>query len=257
VRRIHDQDVHAGADERAGARVGIRAAADRGGHAEPAVLVLVRVGMLAALEDVLHGDQALENAIGVHHRQLLDPVLRQDPLGVVEAGADRRGDEPILGHRVADRLLEIALELEIAVGDDADQPSLSVHDRDAGDLEAPHQDIGLAQRAVGTERDRVENHPALAPLHPVHLRGLALGRHVLVEDAHAAGPRHRDGHVGLGDGVHGGGDQRDVEGDGAGEAADSHDLARMHRGVSRHQEDIVEGEARLGPNDGHALLSCR
>jgi len=116
---------------------------------------------------------------------------------------------------------------------------------------------GLAQRAVGTERDRIEDHPALAPLHPVHLRGLALGRHVLVEDAHAAGPRHRDGHVGLGDGVHGGGDQRNVEGDRAGEAADRRDLARMHRGVARHQQDVVEGEARLGANDGHALRSCR
>ena len=43
----------------------------------------------------------------------------------------------------------------------------------------------------------------------------------------------------------------------AGEAAGGRDLARMHRRVSRHQEDVVEGEARLGTDDGHALLSCR
>ena len=49
-------------------------------------------------------------------------------------------------------------------------------------------------------------------------RGLFLGRQVLVDDAHAAVLRHGDGHVALGDGVHGGGDQRDIQADPAGEA---------------------------------------
>ena len=103
---------------------GSGAAADRRGHAKPAVLVLVGVGMLAALEDVLDRDEPLEHALGVHHRQLLDPMPGQDPLGLVQPGADRRGDQLLLGHRLADRLVEVALELEIAVGDDADQPAL-------------------------------------------------------------------------------------------------------------------------------------
>ena len=85
--------------------------------------------MLPPLEDVLDGDQSLEHALGIHHRQLLDPVPGQNPLGLVQVGADRSGDQLLLGHRVADRLVEVALELEIAVGDDADQPALPVHDR--------------------------------------------------------------------------------------------------------------------------------
>ena len=62
----------------------------------------------------------------VSPERALDPEPSRLPQGgttylcAVEAGADRRDEELILRHRVADRLLEIALELEIAVGDDAD-----------------------------------------------------------------------------------------------------------------------------------------
>jgi hypothetical protein len=85
------------------------------------MLVLVRVGMLAPLEDVLDGDQAAQHAFGVHHRQLLDPVPRQDPLRLFQRGAHRCRDEIGLGHGLVNRPVELALELEVAVGDDADQ----------------------------------------------------------------------------------------------------------------------------------------
>ena len=253
VRRVHHDHIHAGGDQAPCPHRRVRSAAHRGGHPEPAVLVLVGVRVLPPLEDVLDGDEPLEHAARVHHRQLLDPVLGQDPLGVVEAGADRGGDQVLPGHGLADRLVEVALELEIAVGDDADEPALAVHDRHARDLEPPHQLVGFAERAVGAERDRVEDHPALAALDPVDFGGLPLDRHVLVQHADAAGPRHGDGHVGLGNGVHGGGDERDVERDGAGEAAGGGDLARVHGRVPRHEQNVVEGEARLGADDGHAF----
>ena len=131
----------------------------------------------------------------------------------------------------------------------------AVHDRHARDLEPPHERVRLAERPVGPERDRVQDHPALAALDPVDLGRLALDGHVLVKHADAAGPRHGDGHVGLGDGVHGGGDERNVQGDGAGEAAAGRDLARMNGRIPRHEEDVVEGEAGLGTDDAHALVA--
>ena len=120
-----------------------------------------------------------------------------------------------------------------------------------GDLEPPHQRVRLAQRTIRPERDRVHDHPALAPLDPVDFRGLPLDRHVLVQHADAAGSRHGDGHVRLGDGVHGGGDQRDVERDRAGEAGDGGNLARVDRGVPRQEEHVVEGEPELGADGTH------
>ena len=51
--------------------------------------------------------------------------------------------------------------------------------------------------ASGRERDGIEDHPALGALDPVDFRRLAVDRHVLVDDADAARPRHRDRHLRL------------------------------------------------------------
>src|SRR2546428_205621 len=174
--------------------------------AEAAVLVLVGVGMLAALEDVLHGDEALQNAVPVHHRKLLDTVRAEDPLRLVERRALGRRDQAVLRHGVADRAVQLALELQVAVRDDPDQLPRAVHDRHARDLEADHQLMSLAQRAVRAQRDGVEDHPRLAALDAVHLRRLAVDGHVLVDHADAALARDRHRHLRLRDGVHRGGD---------------------------------------------------
>ena len=46
-----------------------------------------------------------------------------------------------------------------------------------------------------------------------HLRGLLVRLEIAVDDADAAGLRHGDGHLALGDRVHGRGDDRHIEGD--------------------------------------------
>jgi len=76
-------------------------------------------------------------------------MLGEDLFGLVEVGADGRRHQLLFGHRLADRPVELALELQVAVGDDADEPPLPVHDRHAGDLEPPHQLVGFAERPVG------------------------------------------------------------------------------------------------------------
>jgi hypothetical protein len=119
----------------------------------------------------------------------------------------------------------------------------AVHDRNTGNPEPLHQRGGLAKRTVGTQRDGIHDHPALAALHPVHLGGLTVHRHVLVDDADPAGARHRDRHFGFRDGIHGGGDERNVEGDRAGKSAGDADITRVHGRVPGHQENIVECEA--------------
>src|SRR2546426_924760 len=87
--------------------------------------------MLAALEDVLHGDEALEHAVAVHHRQLLDAVRAEDPLRLVERRPLGRRDQAVLRHGLADRAIQLALELQVAVRDDPDQLPRPVDDRHA------------------------------------------------------------------------------------------------------------------------------
>ena len=60
VRRVDDDHVDAGLDQRLDALLGVAAHADRRADAQPAVLVLAGVRMLGRLEDVLDRDQAAQ-----------------------------------------------------------------------------------------------------------------------------------------------------------------------------------------------------
>jgi hypothetical protein len=101
-----------------------------------------------------------------------------------------------------------------------------------------------ASRSVASGRDghRVLDHPALGALDPVHLLGLPLDRHVLVDDADPALARHGDRHARLGHGVHRRGDQRDRQPDRAGELRLHAGVLRVDLRVPRGQQHVVEGE---------------
>src|SRR5438132_1657548 len=216
-----------------------------------AVLVLVGIGVPPAFEDVLDGDEAPEDALLVDDRQLFDAVLGEEPLRLLERRADGCRDQALLRHRGANRAVELALELEVAIGDDADQAPRVVHHRDAGDAEPLHQPHRLPQRAVGAERDGMEDHPRLAALDPVHLGRLTVDRHVLVHHADPALARDRHRHLRLGHRVHRGRDERQVERDAPGEARADVDVARMHTRVPRNEQDVVEGEGGARAEGSH------
>ena len=144
-------DVDLGVDQRAGALERVRADADRGADAQPALLVLGRERELDPLLDVLDRDQALEVAVRVDDRQLLDLVAVQDLVRLVEGRPDGCGDEVARGHQRRDGLTRVRLEAEVAVGQDPDEHAGVVGDRHAGDAVARHQleRVGDASRRAG------------------------------------------------------------------------------------------------------------
>ena len=87
VRRVDDDHVRRPPRERLGALERVRPDADGGADAQPALLVLRRLGELDLLLDVLDGDQAAQPAVGVDDRQLLDLVPVEDLLGLRERRA--------------------------------------------------------------------------------------------------------------------------------------------------------------------------
>ena len=129
-------------------------------------------------------------------------MLAEYRLGFIERGADGRGHEILVRHRLAQRTIEVALELEITIGNDSDELPVAVYDRDAGDLEPLHQRDRFAQCPFRGERNRIEDHPALGSLDTIDFGGLPVDRHVLVNDADSTRPGHRHRHFGFGDGVH-------------------------------------------------------
>jgi hypothetical protein len=125
--------------------------------------------------------------------------------------------------------------------------------RHAGDAVPGAERFHVGDRGTGAAGHRIGDHACLGPLHHVHLLRLLLDGQVAVQHADAALPGHGHRHPGLGDGIHGRGDQRDAQREAAGEPRGEVGLARHDGGVRRQQQDVVKGQAHRSELDvvGH------
>ena len=226
---------------------------DRRTGQQAALVVLGGIGIVALFLDVLDGDQAFETPFFIDDRQLLDAVLVQNAFGILERGADADRDEAVLGHHIRDRLVEVALEAQIPVREDADQLAVFRYGH-AGDAVALHEVERFPNLVPRRDRDRVDDHAALRAFHAVDLLGLPLDRHVAVNEAKAALTGKPDGEVGFGDGVHRRADDGDVQGDAACERGGSVGLGGDDRAEGREQEDVVERQRFPNRQGDHTRL---
>jgi hypothetical protein len=134
----------------------------------------------------------LQPARRIDERQLLDLVLGEQAQRHVLVHANLRGDQRHGGHHLGNPLGVVGLEPQIAVGDDANQLADAVHHRKAGDPVPSTQRVNLGQRRLGRGGHRMGDHARLGSLDQIHLLSLLLDGEVAVQDADAAGPRHRD-----------------------------------------------------------------
>ena len=165
VRGVDRQHVHFFARHFLGALQKIARRADGRAHAQAALLVFRGVREFEFLLNVLYGDQALEIEILVHHQQLLDAMPLKNLLGFFERGAHRHGDQIVLGHHLADGLVEVALEAQVAVRQDSHQARPARH-RKPGDLVLVHDFERLADghfRARSSPDRRSCRFPSASP----------------------------------------------------------------------------------------------
>jgi hypothetical protein len=150
-------------------------------------------------------------------------------------------------HQFGDLLARIGREPHVAVGEDADQLSRyalgSAGDHgNAGEAVIVHQRHRVRQHRIGTDRQRIDHHAGFILLDLPNLGSLPLGIEIAVDDADAAGLRHRDRHARLGDGVHRRRDDRDVERDRAGHVRADIGLRGQDIRETGFQKHIVERE---------------
>ncbi len=247
VRGVEHEDVDVGVNEGLGTLDRVFRDANRRAAAQPAQGVFRRVRILDRFLNVLDGDQALQPELFVDDQQFLHLVLVQDLARAIERRPYRDGDEVLARHDVGDRPVHVRLEPEIAVRQNADELAFLaavVGDRHAGDAVLLHQLQRFVDAVSGGERDRVDDHAALGPLHAIDFRRLLLNRQVLVNHAEPAVLRHGDGEPRFGDGVHGRADERHVQPDVTREVGADVDFARNDKRVLGDEKDVVEGQGR-------------
>ena len=194
---------------------------------------------------VLDGDQADAAILVVDDQQLFDAMLVQHPLRLVLADALAHRDEILMRHQLGDFLLGIGRKPHVAVGEDADQFPGHVlgcagDHGNAGKAVVVHQRHRVRQHGVGADGQRIDHHAGFVLLDLPHLGGLAVGIKIAVDDADAAGLRHRDRHARFGDSIHRGGDDRDIERDRAGDAGADIGLGGQDVRETRFQKHVVE-----------------
>ena len=242
VRGIDHDHVHPCGDQGLDPLVGIAGRPDRRADPQPAEVVLARVRMLDALQDVLDRDEAAQLHLAVDDQHALEAMPMHEPLGHFDLGAFRHGHQAVaLGHDVGDRLVEVGLEPEVAIGDDADHATAFDH-RKSGDAVLVRQRQHLAHRHRRRDRDRILHHAAFEALDLGDFSRLLGRRHVLVYDTKATLLRDGDREATFGDRIHGRRDQRNVEGDAAGQAGFQRYVARNDAGMCGDEEDVVESQ---------------
>ena len=175
---------------------------DPGRHPQPAELILAGVGVVVRLLDVLDGDQTLEIAFIVDHKELLDSVLVEEHLGLVECCTDRGSHQIVLGHKICNGTLKLGAKPQVTVGQNALELALDIDNRQTRNAEACHHIQRLAHRLPRLHRHRIDNHSGLRSLDSIDFFGVPLDGHVFVNNAETAVLGHRNCHVGLGHGVH-------------------------------------------------------
>src|SRR6266481_4302060 len=236
-----------------GALEKIAGGADGRADAQAALLIFCSARVFEFFLDVLYGDEAFEIEVLIDDEKFFDAMLLQKALRFVERGADGNGDEVILGHHGAYELIVIFFEAQVAVGEDAGEAG-AARDRQAGDLVLVHDLEGLAEGDVGGDGDGVDDHAAFGALDAVDFFALAVDGHVFVHDADAALASDGDGQARFGDGVHGGGSERNVQGQLAGEAGARVGVGGENRGLARKQQNVVEREAFGDGTVNHCVL---
>src|SRR5262245_9908010 len=136
VRGVDDHEIDARRDQPGGAIKPLVADGGRGGDAQTPLFILAGVRVGHRLLDVLHRDQPDAAILVVDHEQLFDPVLMEEPLGVVLSDALAHGDEPLLRHQLRHLLARVGGESHVAVGQDPDElagaaVAAALHHRDA------------------------------------------------------------------------------------------------------------------------------
>jgi len=172
VGRVDHQDIDVGGDERRRAVHRVLRHANRRAAPQAAQRVLRRLRVFHRFLDILDGYEPFEPEVMIDDEQFFDLFPVEDLARLIQVRADRNGDEILVRHHVGNRAIDVGLEAQVPVRQDADEAPLFaavLRDRHARDPVFLHQLERFMDTIGGGKRDRIDDHPALRPLHAIDL----------------------------------------------------------------------------------------
>ncbi|MNO76459.1 hypothetical protein D3C76_675330 [compost metagenome] len=226
VSGVDHHHVNAGGDQCGNAITGVFTGTDCSTHAQTTLIVLAGQRVSLGFFDVVDGHHALEGEFVVDDQHAFDAVLVQQFTHIVLVGAFLDRDQALFRrHHFTDSGIQAVFEAYVTGSHDADQVAI-VQYRNAGDVVLAGQFEQVTHRGIGLDGDRVLDHAGLELLDLAHFGSLLLDGHVLVDDADAAFLGHGNGQTGFGHGIHGGGNQRNIQLDATGQTGLETDFVR-------------------------------
>jgi hypothetical protein len=155
-------------------------------YAQARVAVLGRARVIRFFLDIFEGDESFQLKAIIHNQQLLDAMLMQQTHDFITRGSFLDRHQPLLGcHHLAYRLVVACLKAQVTAGHDTRQAA-GAGDRHARDILGAHQCQHVAYRRIRRYGNGIGNHSAFGLLYATHLISLALGSHVLMDNAESA-----------------------------------------------------------------------
>ena len=250
---VDGEDIYLGLGQFLGALQEISGGSNRGTYAQAALRILRSIRILQLFLDVFDCDQALEVVLVIDHEKFFHAVLVKNFFRFFERGSDRDRDEIFLGHHLVDGNVEAGFKAQVAVGENSDKLAV-VRNRHSGNLVFAHDLKRIANLVGGMHGDRVDDHAAFRALHLVHFVGLLIDGEVAMDDANPALLGERDRHVRLGDCVHGGAHDGNVQTNLARKLRLRAGSRRDNVRAGGQEKDVVKSESLRNGKMNHKCL---
>ena len=138
VCRVDHNGIDAGIDEGFNALHRVYGYTYAGGYAQTPLGVFACHGFVFGFCDVLISNESDEASVGIHHGEFFNLVLLQYLACAGKVGRGVGRHKVITGHHFVDGAVEIVFEAQIAIGHNAHELHVIVHNRDTSDVILGH-----------------------------------------------------------------------------------------------------------------------
>ena len=241
VCRVENYGIYLLGNEGCNAVHSIGCNADTCSYTQTTLRVLAGVGVVLELSDITIGDKAYELAIVINNGQLLNLVGQQHLGSRLKVGLVS-GYDILLGHHLVNLALHIALEAQVAVGNDTDKHTLVINNGNTANLVLLHKLESITHSVLLLDGYGVVNHTTLGTLNTAHVGSLCRNRHILVDNADTALASQRNSKSSLGYGIHSRRHNGYVQLNITRESTDCRYLTRQNLRIGWYEQHIVKCE---------------